>query len=157
MAPIRGWCLKGQRLRAHVPHGHWKTMTFLAALRCDGITAPCVFDGPINADSFHSYVEQILTPSLKPGDIVVMDNLGSHKGNAVRTAIRRAGARLLFLPPYSPDLNPIEMAFAKFKHLMRKAQKRTVEAVWKHIGQILPLFSKEECKNYFLKSGYASS
>jgi putative transposase len=157
MAPIRGWCRKGKRLQAYVPQGHWKTMTFLAALRCDGIAAPCVFDGPINGDLFQAYVEQILLPSLRPGDIVIMDNLGSHKGNAVRAIIRSAGARLLFLPPYSPDLNPIENAFAKLKHLMRKAQSRTVEAAVTHIGQLLSSFSQEECRNYFLNAGYAPS
>ena len=155
MAPIRGWCLKGQRLVAHVPHGHWKTMTFLAALRCDRITAPCVFDGPINGESFQSYVEQVLLPSLNPGDIVIMDNLGSHKGSAIRQIIKSAGARLLFLPPYSPDLNPIEQVFSKLKHLMRKAQKRTVEAACQHIGQLLHRFSKNECANYFANAGYA--
>ena len=118
-------------------------MTFLAALRCDAITAPCVFDGPINGESFLSYVEQILVPSLRPGDIVIMDNLGSHKGSKVRAAIRNAGARLLFLPPYSPDLNPIEQVFAKLKHLMRKAQARTVEAAWRTIGKLLPAFTKQ--------------
>ena len=156
MAPIRGWCLKGQRLVARIPHGHWKTMTFLAALRCDAITAPCVFDGPINGESFLSYVEQILVPSLRPGDIVIMDNLGSHKGSKARAAIRNAGARLLFLPPYSPDLNPIEQVFAKLKHLMRKAQARTVEAAWRTIGKLLPAFTKQECANYLVNAGYAS-
>ncbi len=156
MAPLRGWSRKGERLIAHVPHGHWKTMTFLAALRCDAITAPCVFDGPINGESFLRYVEQFLVPSLKPGDIVVMDNLGSHKSNAVRAAIRAVGARLLFLPPYSPDLNPIEQVFAKLKHLLRLAKERTVEAAWKRIGKLLPLFTKDECRNYFLNAGYGS-
>ena len=113
MAPLRGWAPKGRRLHAKVPYGHWQTMTFLAALRSDRIDAPCVYDGPINARAFTAYVEQLLVPTLKPGDIVVMDNLGSHKGKAVRDAIRSAGARLLFLPPYSPDLNPIEQVFAK--------------------------------------------
>ena len=157
MAPIRGWCLKGQRLVAHIHHGHWKTMTFLAALRCDAITAPCVFDGPINGESFLSYVEQILVPSLRPGDIVIMDNLGSHKGSKVRAAIRNAGARLLFLPPYSPDLNPIEQVFAKLKHIMRKAQARTVEAAWRTIGKLLPAFTKQECANYLVNAGCAST
>ena len=157
MAPIRGWCRKGQRLVAHVPHGHWKTMTFLAALRSDRIDAPCVFDGPINGESFLFDVEQILVPSLKPGDIVIMDNLGSHKGEAVRKAIGNAGARLLFLPPYSPDLNPIEQVFAKLKHLMRKAKERTIEAAWHRIGSLLTHFTKEECTNYFLNAGYAST
>ena len=131
-------------------------MTFLAALRCDAITAPCVFDGPINGESFLSYVEQILVPSLRPGDIVIMDNLGSHKGSKVRAAIRNAGARLLFLPPYSPDLNPIEQVFAKLKHLMRKAQARTVEAAWRTIGKLLPAFTKQECANYLVNAGYTS-
>jgi len=116
MAPLRGWGEKGQRLQAFVPHGHWKTMTFLAALRVDGITAPCVFDGPINGVSFQRYVEQFLLPTLKQGDFVILDNLGSHKSEAVRDAIKSVGARLLFLPPYSPDLNPIEQVFSKLKH-----------------------------------------
>ena len=122
MAPLRGWSPKGQRLPGRVPHGHWKTMTFLAALRCDQVTAPCVFDGPINGECFLLYVEQMLVPCLRPGDIVIMDNLGSHKAGAIRAAIRKAGARLLFLPPYSPDLNPIEQVFSKLKHFMRIAQ-----------------------------------
>jgi transposase len=130
-------------------------MTFLAALRCDRIDAPCVFDGPINGESFQLYVEQFLVPSLRPGDIVVMDNLGSHKGNAVRAAIRGAGARLLFLPPYSPDLNPIEQVFAKLKHLMRKAAERTVEAAWQRIGSLLGRFTTQECANYLVNAGYA--
>ena len=131
-------------------------MTFIAALRVDCISAPCVFDGPINGESFRAYVEQILVPSLKPGDIVVLDNLGSHKSKAVRTAIRAAGAKLFFLPPYSPDLNPIEQVFAKLKVLLRKAAERTVDATWKRIGNILPAFQPEECANYFRNSGYAS-
>ena len=156
MAPLRGWSRRGQRLVARVPHGHWKTMTFLAALRHDSITAPCVFDGPINGESFLLYVEQILVPSLKSDDIVIMDNLGSHKSDAVRSAIRAAGARLFFLPPYSPDLNPIEQVFAKLKHLLRKAKERTVEAAWRRIGAILPNFTKDECRNYFVNAGYGS-
>jgi len=156
MAPLRGWSKKGERLRAFVPHGHWKTLTFLAALRHDGITAPCVFDGPINGASFLRYVEQFLLPTLRPGDIVVMDNLGSHKGDAVRAAIRSAGARLLFLPPYSPDLNPIEQVFAKLKHLLRKAKERTVEATWQRIGSLLDRFAPAECSNYFINAGYGS-
>lgn len=157
MAPLRGWGVKGQRLPARVPHGHWKTMTFLAALRHDRIDAPCVFDGPINGESFLRYVEQFLAPTLKPGDIVVMDNLGSHRGNAIRTAIRHQGAHLLFLPPYSPDLNPIEQVFAKLKHLMRKAAERTVEATWRRIGTLLEQFSEQECANYLINAGYASA
>jgi transposase len=156
MAPLRGWCERGQRLRAKVPHGRWRTMTFIAALRVDRIDAPCLFDGPINGASFLAYVEQVLVPTLAPGDIVVIDNLGSHKSKAVRAAIRAAGAKLIFLPPYSPDLNPIEQAFAKFKVLLRKAQQRTFETVWRRIGQILPAFKPAECANYFRNSGYAS-
>ena len=157
MAPLRGWSPKGQRLRAKVPFGHWKTMTFLAALRHDRIDAPWVLDGPINADSFKVYVEQVLAPTLAPGDIVVMDNLSSHKGQPVRRALRDAGAHLLFLPPYSPDLNPIEQLFAKLKHLLRKAAERTVEATWKQIGQLLDQVSAPECANYLVNSGYAST
>ena len=121
MAPIRGWAPRGQRLQARVPHGHWKTLTLIAALRCDRIDAPCVFDGPINGRSFTAYVEQVLVPTLVPGDIVILDNLGSHKGQPVREAIRRAGAKLFFLPPYSSDLNPIEQVFAELKQWMRAA------------------------------------
>lgn len=121
MAPLRGWAPVGRRLHAKVPYGHWRTMTFLAALRCDRIDAPCVLDQPINAQSFTDYVEQCLVPTLSPGDVVIMDNLSSHKKPAIRRAIKAVGARLLFLPPYSPDLNPIEQVFAKLKHLMRKA------------------------------------
>jgi putative transposase len=156
MAPLRGWGEKGERLQAFVPHGHWKTMTFLAALRVDGITAPCVFDGPINGPSFQRYVEQFLLPTLKRGDFVVMDNLGSHKGEAVRAAIKSVGARLLFLPPYSPDLNPIEQVFSKLKHLLRKAKARTVEATWSKIGLLLNTFRPDECLNYFANAGYGS-
>jgi transposase len=152
-----GWWRRGERLLGKVPHGHWQTMTFLAALRHDRLTAPCVIDGPINGESFLAYVEQILLPTLAPGDIVVIDNLGSHKSAAVRTAIRSAGARLLFLPPYSPDLNPIEQVFSKMKTLLRKAEERTVEAVWRRIGTLLECFSPGECANYFRNSGYGST
>jgi len=157
MAPLRGWSRRGTRLREKVPHGHWRTLTFLAALRHDGITAPCVLDGPINGTSFLAYVEQILVPTLKSGDIVVMDNLGSHKGAAVRRRIRAAGARLFFLPPYSPDLNPIEQVFAKLKTLLRKLRPRTLEANWRGIGGLLSRFTPRECANYFRKAGYASA
>jgi transposase len=157
MAPLRGWCLRGQRLAAKAPYGHWKTMTFIAALRCDEITAPCVFDGPINAKNFLAWVEQFLIPTLRPGDIVLLDNLGSHKGKAVRAAIRAVGARILFLPAYSPDLNPIEQVFSKLKHFMRKAAKRTKEQTWKNIGDLLRLFSPEECQRYLVNSEYASN
>ncbi len=156
MAPSHGRCRKGRRLLAKVPHGRWQTMTFLAALRCDRIDAPCVFDGPINGQSFLAYVEQFLVPTLAPGDVVVMDNLGSHKGKAVRRAIRAAGAKLLFLPPYSPDLNPIEQVFAKLKTLLRKAAERTVEDTWQRIGQLLDCFTPQECANYIASAGYAS-
>lgn len=157
MAPLRGWGPKGARLPGRAPHGHWRTMTFVGALRVDRIDAPCVFDGPINGDLFRAYVEQVLAPTLRPGDVVVMDNLGSHKGVAVRKAIRAAGAHLLFLPPYSPDLNPIEQVFAKLKHLMRTASERTVEDVWRRLGTVLDSFSPQECSNYLRNAGYASS
>ncbi len=154
MAPLRGWAPRGTRLRAKVPYGRWKTMTFLAALRHDRIDAPWLLDGPINGEKFQIYVEKLLVPTLRPGDIVVMDNLGSHKGKAVRRAIRAAGAKLLFLPKYSPDLNPIEQVFAKLKHLLRKAAARTSDAVCAAIGQLLDNFTPQECVNYFMNSGY---
>ena len=157
MAPLRGWCQKGKRLAAKVPHGHWKTMTLLAALRHDRIDAPFVFDGPINAESFLLYVTKELIPTLSAGDVVILDNLSSHKGSAVRKAIRAVGARLLFLPPYSPDLNPIEQAFSKLKHLMRKAAERTVEKTWKRAGALLKRFTSDECGRYLVNSGYAPS
>jgi transposase len=157
MAPLRGWGLRGQRLDARVPHGNWKTLTFVAALRHDRVDAPCVIDGPINGDLFTAYVEQVLVPTLRPGDVVVLDNLASHKGRRARRAIRQAGAHLLFLPPYSPDLNPIEQLFAKLKHLMRAAELRTVEATWRKLGALLNLLSPAECANYLANSGYASS
>jgi len=156
MTRTHGRCRRGRRLIAKVPHGHWRTLTFLAALRVDRIDAPCVFDGPINARSFTAYVEQVLIPTLQPGDIVIMDNLGSHRGPAVRKALRQAGAKLLFLPPYSPDLNPIEQVFAKLKALLRKAAERTVEATWRRIGSLLSSFTPTECANYLVNSGYAS-
>jgi transposase len=155
MAPLRGWAPRGRRLNAKVPHGRWKTMTFLAALRHDRIDAPWFLEGPIDGESFRIYVENVLVPTLRPGDIVIIDNLGSHKGKAVRQLIRAAGAKLFFLPKYSPDLNPIEQVFAKFKHLLRKAAARTVETVCAAIGEILPAFTPQECANYFRNSGYA--
>ena len=157
MTRRHGRCLKGRRLVARVPHGRWRTLTFLAALRHDRIDAPCVLDGPINGRSFRAYVEQILLPTLQPGDIVIMDNLGSHKGRVIRRILRAAGVKLLFLPPYSPDLNPIEQVFAKLKTLLRKAAERTVTATWQRIGQLLDAFSPRECANYFRNSGYASA
>ena len=155
MAPLRGWAPCGQRLQGKAPHGHWKTMTFLAALRHDQLTAPWLIDGPIDGQSFLQYVEEVLVPTLKPGDIVIIDNLGSHKGKAVRQAIRGAGAKLFFLPKYSPDLNPIEKFFAKLKHWLRKAARRTVDAVYNAVAEILPLTSPAECSNYFAQAGYA--
>ena len=154
MARLRGRARKGERLRAGIPHGHWKTTTFVAGLRIDGIAAPMVLDGPINRDAFQAYVDQVLVPELKPGDVVVMDNLSSHKGPAVRRAIEAAGANLLYLPPYSPDFNPIENAFAKLKALLRKAAVRTIGALWDQIGTILNLFTPAECANYFKAAGY---
>lgn len=156
MTRTRGRCRKGERLLAKVPHGHWKTLTFVGALRVDRLTAPCVIDGPVNAECFLAYVEQCLAPTLKAGDIVVMDNLGSHKGKAVRAAIRKAGAKLFLLPKYSPDLNPIEQAFSKIKTLMRAAAERTVDALWKRLGKLLETIPPQECANYFTNAGYAS-
>jgi transposase len=141
MAPLRGWAPRGRRLPAKVPHGRWKTMTFLAALRHDRIDAPWFIEGPIDGVSFRTYVEKVLLPTLRPGDIVVLDNLGSHKSKAVRQLIRSAGAKLFFLPKYSPDLNPIEQVFAKLKHLLRKAAARTVDAVCAAIGHALDAFT----------------
>ncbi|MEO9191245.1 MAG: IS630 family transposase [Acetobacteraceae bacterium] len=157
MARTRGRAGRGQRLHALVPHGHWRTMTFLAALRSDRIDAPCVLNGPVNRTNFLAYVEQFLTPTLASGDIVVMDNLGSHKSNAVRRAIRAVGAKLFFLPPYGPDLNPIEQMFAKLKALLRKAAERTVTATWQRIGRLLDEFTPTECANYLRNAGYAST
>jgi len=156
MTRLRGWAPRGRKLLDKVPQGHWRTLTFLAALRHDRIDAPCVIDGPINGESFLAYVEQVLVPVLKPGDIVIIDNLGSHKGQAVRRAIRAAGAKLFFLPPYSPDLNPIEQVFAKLKTLLRKAAERTVEDTWRRIAVLLKAFTSQECANYLRNAGYAS-
>lgn len=157
MTRLRGWCQLGQRLMAKVPHGHWKTLTLVAALRHDGVIAPWVFDGPINAESFLTYVREILVPTLRPGDIVVLDNLGSHKGSAIKEAIEAAGARMVFLPAYSPDLNPIEQVFSKIKALMRKQDPRTVDATWRSIGDVLKRFTSDECWNYIENSGYQST
>src|SRR5690242_3750664 len=157
MTRLRGWAPRGHQVVGKVPQGSWRTLTFLAALRHDRIEAPFVLDGPIDGETFLAYVEQILVPTLKPGDIVIVDNLGSHKGKAARHAIRAAGAKLFFLPPYSPDLNPIEQVFAKLKTLLRKAQRRTVDATWRKIGDLLTEFTPAECANYFRNSGYASA
>ena len=156
MTPLRGWAARGKKLLGKVPRGRWRTVTFLAALRCDRIDAPCVIDRPIDGESFRAYVEQILVPTLKQGDIVVFDNLGSHKGKAVRRAIRAAGAKLFLLPKYSPDLNPIEQVFAKLKALLRKAARRSTDAIWHQIATLLSAFSPQECANYFRNAGYAS-
>lgn len=155
MARRRGRCPRGERLVAAVPHGHWKTTTLVAGLRHDGITAPLVIDCPMNGVIFKAYVEQMLAPTLSPGDIVIMDNLASHKVSGVQEAVEARGAKVLYLPPYSPDLNPIEQAFAKLKALLRKAAERTIEGLWKKIGELLDTFSRSECLNYFRNSGYA--
>jgi transposase len=144
----------GQRLRVGVPHGHWKTTTFVAGLRASGLIAPFVLDGPINREAFETYVARVLVPDLRANDVVVMDNLSSHKGPRVREMIEAAGARLLYLPPYSPDFNPIENAFAKLKALLRKAAERTLEGLWATIGKLLDAFTPNECINYFTAAGY---
>jgi len=149
-----GRAAKGERLVCSVPFGHWKTTTFIAGLRRHEVCAPFVIDQAVNGDVFKAYVQQCLVPVLKPGDIVVMDNLGSHKVAGIREAIESVGARVWYLPPYSPDLNPIEMLFSKFKALLRKAKERTVTALWKTIGLLLDSFSQTECQNYFAAAGY---
>ena len=154
MAPLRGWAPRGEGLTARFRTGRWKTMTFLAALRHDRIDAPWFIEGPIDGASFRVYVEKVLLPTLRPGDVVIMDNLGSHKSKAVRQLIRSVGAKLFFLPKYSPDLNPIEQVFAKLKHLLRKAAAPTVEAVCAAIGEALNAFSPDECANYLAHAGY---
>jgi transposase len=157
MTPRYGRCEKGERLIAHTPFGHWKTTTFVAALRYDGLTAPCVFDGPINGEKFRAYVEQVLAPTLRPGEIVVVDNLGAHKVAGVRQTIEAAGAERRFLPPYSPDLDPIEQVFAKVKGALRKMAKRTVDGLWDAIAVAIDDFPPDECRNYFRKAGYGST
>jgi len=142
---------------AKVPHGHWKTLTFVAALRHDRIEAPFVLDGPVNGECFKTYVEKVLGPTLAAGDLVLIDNLGSHKGKAIRRAIRSAGAKLFFLPKYAPDLNPIEQVFAKLKHLLRTAAARTLEALIAAIGQLLGTYTAQECANYFTNAGYGQT
>lgn len=154
MARLRGRAPKGERCRAPVPHGHWKTTTFIGALRLSGMTAPMTLDGAMHGDAFVAYVEQVLVPTLKPGDIVVMDNLPAHKSAAARRAIEKAGAELHFLPPYSPDFNPIEMAFSKIKALLKKAAARTVADLWDAIRDAIDAITPTECANYFRASGY---
>jgi transposase len=154
MARHYGRSPRGQRLRASVPHGHWKTTTFVAGLRLTGIAAPFVLDGPMNRDAFETYVAKVLAPELRPGDVVIMDNLSSHKGPRVGELIEAAGASLRYLPPYSPDFNPIENAFAKLKALLRKTAARTVDALWATIGSLVDTFTPAECANYFAAAGY---
>jgi transposase len=154
MARSHGRCRRGERLRVGVPHGQWKTTTFVAGLTTRGMIAPFVLDGPINRDAFEAYVEKVLIPELRKGDIVIMDNLSSHKGACVGELIEAAGATVLYLPPYSPDFNPIEMAFAKLKALLRKAAERTVDTLWRTIASIIHTFTPSECRNYFAAAGY---
>jgi transposase len=154
MARLYGRCARGQRLRVGLPHGHWKTTTFVAGLRLSGFTAPMVLDGPMTGPWFAAYVEQILVPTLRPGDVVILDNLPPHKSATVRELVAATGATLRRLPPYSPDFNPIENAFSKLKALLRKAAARTKDALWQTIGELLDQFSPEECANYFRAAGY---
>ena len=154
MARLRGRARKGERCRASLPHGHWKTTTFTGALRLSGMTAPMVLDGAMNGAAFLAYIEQILVPTLRPGDIVIMDNLPAHKPVAVREAIEAVGAKLRFLPPYSPDLNPIEMAFSKLKAFLRKAAARTVDNLWNEIAKAIETYTPLECANFFSACGY---
>lgn len=157
MTRLRGWGPRAKPLEAAIPHGHWKTLTFIAALRADRLTAPFVIDGAINGEWFLKYVTEVLIPTLQPGDVVVLDNLGSHKGKVARQAVRDAGARLLFLPAYSPDLNPIEQVFAKLKTLLRKRDERTITAAWQGAGKVLSQFKPDECRRYLQNCGYAST
>lgn len=154
MARLRGWAPKGERCRAAVPHGHWCTTTFVGGLTLTGIRAPMLLNGPMDGEAFLAWCEQMLGPELRPGDIVIMDNLPAHKVAGVREAIEAAGATLLYLPPYSPDFNPIENAFAKLKALLRKAAERTVEGLWAAIGQLIDLVTPRECQNLFAAAGY---
>lgn len=154
MARLRGRAPRGSRCRAPVPHGHWKTTTFVAALRTDGLTAPMILDGAMHGAAFLAYVEQVLAPTLRPGDIVVMDNLPAHKAAGVRRAIEQVGAELRYLPPYSPDFNPIEMAFSKFKAFLKAAAARTIDDLNDAIAQACDIFEPKECLNYFAAAGY---
>jgi len=154
MARIRGRAKRGERCRAAIPHGHWKTTTITAGLRINGLAAPMVLDGPMNGDAFLAYVQQVLVPELKPGDTVIMDNLPAHKVTGVRQTIEAADARLIYLPPYSPDFNPIEMAFSKIKALLRKAAARTIPELWDVIAESLDQFTPDENRNYFAAAGY---
>ena len=156
MTRLRGRAKRGARLRAHAPFGHWKSQTFIAALRCDGLTAPWVIDGAIDRATFDAYVETQLAPTLQKGDVVILDNLKVHKSAKAAAILRERGAWFLFLPKYSPDLNPIENAFSKLKAHLRRLGARTIEALWRAIGDICDLFSEDECWNYFVAAGYAS-
>ena len=156
MARRYGRCARGLRLLAPVPHGHWKTTTLVAGLRSAGMTAPYVLDGAMNGPIFRAYVEQMLAPTLQPGDIVLLDNLSCHKVAGIREAIEGQDARLLYLPPYSPDLNPIEQAFAKMKALLRKASERTRDALWSAVGRVLDLYTPQECRKLFKNAGYST-
>jgi transposase len=155
MARLRGRAPRGERCRAPIPHGHWKTTTVTAGLRLSGLSAPWLLDGPMDGDAFRVYVRRVLVPSLSPGDIVVMDNLPAHKVSGIREMIEAAGAALLYLPPYSPDFNPIEQAFAKLKALLRKAAARTITELWETIAEVLDAFKPAECVNYFTNAGYS--
>lgn len=155
MIRLRGRAQRGKRLRGAAPHGHWKITTFTAGLRASGLSAPMVLDGPMNTECFKAYVNQVLVPALKPGDIVVMDNLSSHKSEGIRSAIEAAGAELRYLPAYSPDLNPIEQAFSKLKAHLRKHKERSIEGLWSRIGSLLDSFTPTECRNFFQHAGYA--
>lgn len=154
MARMRGRSQRGERCHAGIPHGHWKTTTFTGALRISGMTAPMVFDGAMNADAFRAYVDQVLIPTLTPGDIVIMDNLPAHKVAGIKEAIEAAGAQLRYLPPYSPDFNPIEMAFSKLKAQLRAKAERSIESLWDAVGKVITLFEPAECANYFAACGY---
>lgn len=157
MTRFYGRARKGQRCLSTVPFGHWKTTTFVAGLRLSGISAPLVLDGPMNGEAFLAYVRQILGPSLRKGDIVVMDNLPAHKTQEVQAAIKATGAQCFYLPPYSPDMNPIEMAFSKLKALLRQEPQRTIDALWDQVGKLIERFSPQHCANFFKAAGYAHS
>ena len=154
MARLRGRAVRGQRCRAAVPHGHWKTTTFTGALRLHGMTAPMVLDGPMNRLAFQAYIEQVLVPTLRRGDTVIMDNLPAHKATDVRRAIEAMGSTLFYLPPYSPDFNPIENAFSKLKAILRRVAARTIDDLWDAVRDALPQFTSQECANYFAAAGY---
>ncbi len=154
MARLRGRCQRGRRLVASIPHGHWKTLTFIAGLRCDGLVAPWVIDGAMDGDAFVQYIKTQLAPTLNEGDVVVLDNLPAHKRQDAAQAVRNCGAWLLFLPPYSPDLNPIELAFSKLKSHLKRLAPRTVDDLWKAAGKVCVLFKPDECTNFFTEDGY---